>query len=53
MDIANIGSGIGNDGNNDGNNRNDRIVLWSKPIPALLQEQQYNNGTVDYNNNNK
>ena len=51
MDIANIGGSIGNDDNNDGNNRNDRIVLWSKPIPALLQEQQYNNGTVDYNNN--
>jgi hypothetical protein len=52
MDIANIGGSIGNDGNNDGNDRNDRIVLWSKPIPTSLQEQQYNNDTVDYNNNN-
>ena len=46
MDIANSGTGIGNNGNNGGNNRNDHIALWSKPIPALLQEQQYNNGTV-------
>ena len=47
MDIANSG----NDRGNYGNSRNDHIALWSKSIPALLQEQQYNNGTADSNNN--
>jgi hypothetical protein len=53
MDIANSGTGSGNNGNDGGNTRNDHIALWSKPIPALLQEQQYDNGTVDYGNNSE
>jgi hypothetical protein len=50
MIIANIDSVIDSDEYNDGNSRNDRIVLWSKPIPTLLKGQQYSNGTVDYYN---
>ena len=52
MNIGNIGNIIGIDSyNEDNNKRNDRIVLWSKPIPALLKDQQNDSGTVDYNNN--
>jgi len=53
MNIGNIGNIIGIDSyNEDNNKRKDSIVLWSKPIPALLKDQQNDSVNVDYNNNN-